>query len=101
YFAAKLNANFPQNGPRFGLPTIRGVLALCDAQDGEPLAVRDSMSITAFRTAAASAVAAKYLARDRCDTALIVGCGGQVAAEVRALCLVRRARSGASQTRAR
>ena len=92
YFAAKLNGNFPQNGPRLGLPTIRGVLALCDASNGEPLAVMDSMSITALRTAAASAVAAKYLARERCDTALIVGCGAQAPAQLRALCVVRKPR---------
>ena len=92
YFAAKLNANFPENGPRLGLPTIRGVLALCDASNGAPLAVMDSMSITALRTAAASAVAAKYLARELCDTALIVGCGAQAPAQLRALCLVRRPR---------
>jgi alanine dehydrogenase len=89
YFAAKLNANFPQNGPRYGLPTIRGVLALCDATNGAPLAVMDSMSITALRTAAASAVAAKYLANPECDVALIVGCGGQASSQVRALCKVR------------
>src|SRR5258706_6818974 len=76
YFAAKLNANFPQNGALHGMPTIQGVLALCDAANGLPLAVMDSMAITALRTAAASAVAAKYLARQDCDTALIVGCGG-------------------------
>ena len=92
YFAAKLNANFPHNGPRLGLPTIRGMLALCDASNGEPLAVMDSMSITALRTAAASAVAAKYLASERCDTALICGCGGQAPAQLRALCLVRKPR---------
>lgn len=90
YFAAKLNGNFPHNGPRLGLPTIRGVLALCDASNGAPLAVMDSMSITALRTAAASAVAAKYLAREHCETALIVGCGGQAPAQLRALCLVRK-----------
>src|SRR5687768_11031103 len=59
YFAAKLNANFPQNGARPGLPTIQGVLALCDATNGTPLAVMDSIAITALRTAAATAVAAK------------------------------------------
>jgi ornithine cyclodeaminase/alanine dehydrogenase-like protein (mu-crystallin family) len=63
YFAAKLNGNFPQNGPRHGLPTIQGVLILSDASDGTPLAVMDSMSVTALRTAAATAVAAKYLSR--------------------------------------
>src|SRR5215210_5638351 len=81
YFAAKLNANFPHNGPRHGLPTIQGVVALCDADTGRPLAVMDSMALTALRTAAATAVAAKYLARERCEGALICGCGGQSRAQ--------------------
>jgi alanine dehydrogenase len=89
YFAAKLNANFPQNGPRLGLPTIQGAVILSDAANGTPLAIMDSMSITALRTAAATAVAAKYLARRDCETALICGCGGQAAAQVRALLSVR------------
>jgi ornithine cyclodeaminase/alanine dehydrogenase-like protein (mu-crystallin family) len=53
------------------------------AQDG-------SFHITALRTAAATAVAAKYLAREQCDTALICGCGGQATAQLRALLRVRR-----------
>jgi len=89
YFAAKLNANFPQNGTRHGLPTIQGIVIICDAANGAPLAVLDSIAITALRTAAASAVAAKYLARERCDTLLICGCGGQAHAQVDALLQVR------------
>lgn len=92
YFAAKLNANFPHNGPRYSLPTIQGVLALCDASNGAPLAVMDSMAITALRTAAATAVATKYLAQEHCDAALICGCGAQAPAQVRALCKVRKPR---------
>lgn len=90
YFAAKTNANFPHNGARHGLPTIQGVVVLCDAGTGQPLAVMDSMAITALRTAAATAVAAKYLARSACRTVLICGCGGQAAAQLRALLRVRR-----------
>jgi ornithine cyclodeaminase/alanine dehydrogenase-like protein (mu-crystallin family) len=89
YFAAKTNANFPHNGARHGLPTIQGVVVLCDAVKGLPLAVMDSMAITALRTAAATAVAAKYLARENCETALICGCGGQAPAQLRALLRVR------------
>src|SRR5260221_7317517 len=77
YFAAKTNANFPHNGLRYGLPTIQGVVVLCDAVTGQPLAVMDSMAITALRTAAATAVAAKYLSPTNSRTALICGCGGQ------------------------
>lgn len=92
YFAAKVNANFPGNGVRHDLPTIQGVVYLCDASNGAPLAVMDSGPITALRTAAASAVAAKHLAPLRCDTALICGCGGQALAQVRALHAVRQPR---------
>lgn len=89
YFAAKVNANFPGNAERHGMPTIQGIVYLCDASNGAPLAVMDSGSITALRTAAASAVAARHLAAPECDTALICGCGGQALAQVRALHAVR------------
>ena len=92
YFAAKINANFPQNAARHALPTIQGTVTLFDSQNGVPLAIMDSISITALRTAAASAAAAKYLAPKECDTALICGCGGQAAAQLRALMAVRRPR---------
>jgi alanine dehydrogenase len=90
YFAAKLNANFPQNAKLHGLPTIQGVVILCDAANGMPLAVMDSIAITALRTAAATAVAVKYLAPERCEAALICGCGAQAATQLRALLRVRR-----------
>jgi alanine dehydrogenase len=89
YFAAKVNANFPGN---IGLPTIQGAVILFDAANGRPLAIMDSISITAIRTAAASAVAAKYLARPDCDTALICGCGGQAVSQLEALLCVRNPR---------
>src|ERR1051326_6915640 len=89
YFAAKINANFPRNGPRHGLPTIQGVVLLGDAANGEPLALMDSMAITALRTAAATAVAAKYLAVARSQAVLICGCGAQAPAQLRALLCVR------------
>ena len=89
YFAAKTNSNFPNKGARYGLPTIQGIVALFDAGSGTLLAVMDSMAITALRTAAATAVAAKYLARKNSGTALICGCGGQATAQLRALLRVR------------
>ncbi len=63
YFAAKVNANFPHNAKRFGLPMIQGVVALCDGENGYPLALMDSIEITIQRTGAATGIAAKYLAR--------------------------------------
>jgi alanine dehydrogenase len=77
YFAAKTNANFPDNPRRFGRPTIQGTIMLADAANGTPLAIMESGSVTALRTGAATAVAAKYLARGDARTATIVGCGVQ------------------------
>ena len=83
----KLNANFPANPQRFGLPTIQGVLVLFDGTSGRPLAVLDSMMITALRTTATSALAARYLARPEAATLTICGCGRQGAMHARALCV--------------
>ena len=77
YFAAKTNANFPENPRLFGLPTIQGTILLADATNGVPLAIIESGSVTALRTGAATAVAAKFLARRDARTATIVGCGVQ------------------------
>ncbi|HEX6884684.1 MAG TPA: ornithine cyclodeaminase family protein [Planctomycetota bacterium] len=85
WFVAKINANFPANPARSGLPTIQGLAVLFDAGDGRPLAVLDSSELTCVRTAAATAVAAKVLARPAAEVATIVGCGRQAAAQLRAL----------------
>ena len=89
YFAAKTNANFPPNPERFGLPSIRGVIALFDACCGLPLAIMDSILITELRTAAASAVAVAHLSRPESSVLTIVGCGVQGMSHLRALLLVR------------
>jgi alanine dehydrogenase len=88
YFAAKVNGNFPENQTRFGLPTIQGVIVLCDAESGSPLAMMDSREITALRTGAATAVAAKYLARRNSRTVTICGCGTQGRVQVKSLARV-------------
>lgn len=85
YFAAKLNANFPGNPKRVGLPTIQGVVMLCDGENGFPLAVMDSIEITIKRTGAATGIAAKHLARSNSKTATICGCGNQGRISLRAL----------------
>lgn len=75
--AIKINGNFPENPGARGLPTIQGCIVLTDAEDGRLLAVMDSIEITAQRTAAASAVAARYFARRDAATIAFVGCGVQ------------------------
>lgn len=88
-FAAKINANFPGNPARNGLPTIQGVIALFDASDGRLLALLDSIEITSVRTAAATAVAARHLARPDASVVTICGCGEQGRSQLRALACVR------------
>jgi alanine dehydrogenase len=84
YFAAKLNGNF-FNNERFAMPNIQGLIVLADADTGYPLAVMDSIEITILRTGAATAVAAKYLARPDSKVATICGCGNQGRVQLRAL----------------
>lgn len=93
YFVSKTNANYPANGFKHGLPTIQGTIVVHDATNGVPLAVIDSIEITAMRTAAATAVAARYLAREDAGTLAVIGCGIQGFQHVRALGLVRTLRS--------
>ncbi|MBV9925534.1 MAG: ornithine cyclodeaminase family protein [Acidobacteria bacterium] len=85
YFAVKVNGNFPRNRERFGLPTIQGVVMLCDAERGRPLALMDSIELTALRTAAATGVAAKHLARPGSKVVTVCGCGIQGRAQLRAI----------------
>lgn len=89
YYAAKVNANFPSNPASHGLPTIQGVISLHDTDTGTVLALLDSTSITALRTAAATGVAAKYLARSDARVVAIAGCGVQGRSQLRALARVR------------
>jgi alanine dehydrogenase len=66
--------SFPGN-PERGLPTVTGVICLSDAGTGEPLMLLDARSVTALRTGAVAAVAAKALARPEGRTVGIIGCG--------------------------
>lgn len=92
-FATKINANFPDNPRQHRLPTIQGVIVLFDLERGVPLAILDSALITTLRTAAATAVAAKYLARADASTITIIGCGTQGRATLEAMRMVRPIRS--------
>jgi ornithine cyclodeaminase/alanine dehydrogenase-like protein (mu-crystallin family) len=85
YVALKLNGNFPGNPARHGLPTIQGAILLCDGESGALLAIIDSIEVTLRRTAAATALAARFLARADSATILVCGCGAQGAAQLEAL----------------
>jgi ornithine cyclodeaminase len=70
----KLATVFPSNGER-GLPAVMGTYLLLDGQTGAPLAMIDGQALTLRRTAAASALAASYLARPDAARLLVVGTG--------------------------
>jgi alanine dehydrogenase len=87
--SVKLVTVYPQNQPRFGLPTIQGVLLLHDAASGRPLALMDAEHITAMRTGAASGVATRLMARPDAECVLLFGAGAQARAQLAAVCAVR------------
>lgn len=81
---AKWVGGYPGNKAR-GLPYVSGLLVLNDVETGLPLAVMDCVWITAKRTGAATAVAAKYLARPESSNLGILGCGVQGRSNLEAL----------------
>jgi ornithine cyclodeaminase/alanine dehydrogenase-like protein (mu-crystallin family) len=77
-------SGYPENFKR-DLPYITGLLILNDVETGIPYAVMDCTWITAKRTGAASALAAKYLARPKSEVAGILACGVQGRTNLEAL----------------
>jgi ornithine cyclodeaminase/alanine dehydrogenase-like protein (mu-crystallin family) len=74
FLGVKIVNVFPGNGAR-GLPAVHGTYVLQSAVTGEMLAVLDGTRLTLWRTAAASALAARYLAREDARELLLVGAG--------------------------
>ena len=74
YLGAKIVTVFPGNAER-SLPSVAGTYVLMSGRTGEPLVVIDGRMLTLRRTAAASALAAKYLARQDAHRLLMVGTG--------------------------
>lgn len=70
----KIVSVFPGNGAR-GLPAVQGVYYLADGATGLPRAVIDGARMTLWRTACASALAARYLAPANAKTMTMVGAG--------------------------
>jgi ornithine cyclodeaminase/alanine dehydrogenase len=69
-------SGYPGNQKR-GLPYINGLLILNEPETGLPISVMDCVWITAMRTAAATAVAARRLARPDSQVLGVLGCGVQ------------------------
>lgn len=89
FFALKSNGGFFGNHARYGMPPIQGVILLCDADNGYPLAIMDSTAVTLGRTAATTALAARHLSLADSCVVTICGCGAQGAEHLKYLCEVR------------
>ncbi len=80
----KWSGGYPNNYKK-NLPYIHGLLILNDPETGIPISVMDSNWITEMRTGAATAVAAKYMARKNSEVVGIIGCGVQRESNLAAL----------------
>jgi ornithine cyclodeaminase len=74
HIGVKIVTVFPSNGEQ-SLPAVMGAYLLMDGATGAPLAMIDGPALTIRRTAAASALAASYLARPDAERLLVVGTG--------------------------
>ncbi len=87
-FGSKVVSFLPEN-PARGRSAISGFVTLFDHESGAPRAIIDGCVITAVRTAAASGMAARHLARADARTCGILGTGGQAHVHIEAMCAVR------------
>jgi alanine dehydrogenase len=88
YLGCKVVTVFPDNAAR-SEPSVHGTYLLLSAETGEPLAAIDGRVLTAWRTACASALAARYLARADASHLVMVGAGALAPHLVRAHMSVR------------
>ncbi|MFK8010040.1 MAG: ornithine cyclodeaminase family protein [Saprospiraceae bacterium] len=88
YLGVKMVTVSPKNG-KYNLPSIHGVYTLFDAEKGMPLAQINATTLTAQRTAAASALASSFLSKKNSKTLLMVGTGALAPELIRAHTSVR------------
>jgi ornithine cyclodeaminase/alanine dehydrogenase-like protein (mu-crystallin family) len=88
YIGIKVVSVFPDNA-EVDAPTVQGVYLLLSGRNGETLAVMDGQALTLWRTAAASALAASYLAREDASKLMMVGAGALAPYLIRAHASVR------------
>ena len=89
YLGVKLVTVTPDNGPRRGKPAIQGIYLLLATDTGEPLALIDGPALTAWRTAAASGLASRHLARADASRMVMIGAGALATYLIRAHASVR------------
>jgi len=86
--AVKVVNSHPENRKRHGLPAVMATIILIDPRTGAPKAIMGGTWITALRTGAAGAIAAKYLANPKPKTIGFVGAGTQARTQLMGLQLV-------------
>jgi ornithine cyclodeaminase/alanine dehydrogenase-like protein (mu-crystallin family) len=88
FLGVKMVMVYPGNAAR-GKPSVNGVYVLMEASGGEPLAIIDGRALTLWRTAAASALAASFLAQSDARRLVMVGAGALAPYLIRAHASVR------------
>lgn len=88
--ATKVNTLYVNNPIYRNLPFIQGVVLLFNLENGRLLAILEGSSLTAIRTGAITGVATKFLSRPDASTVVIFGAGNQAAAQIDAVCCVRK-----------
>ena len=88
FFGAKV-ISLRFDNPAKGLPAVQGYVSLFDHETGRPVALIEGASVTAIRTAAASGLATRELARQGARTHGIFGTGVQAVTHIDAIACVR------------
>ncbi len=88
FVGCKIVTVFPDNA-KAQRPSVYGQYLLLSGDTGEPLAMMDGRALTAWRTACASALAARYLAREDASHLVMVGAGALAPHLIRAHASVR------------
>jgi ornithine cyclodeaminase len=101
YLGLKAVTVYPDNAAAHGQPAVLGSYILMSAETGATLAVMDATRLTAWRTAAASALASRHLSRPDAARMLMVGAGALAPFLVRAHVSVRPIREVAVWNRSR
>lgn len=78
---------FPEN-PKIGVRNVSGIIILSELNYGLPIAIMDGTALTNIRTAAVSACAVKYLAREKAETIGFIGAGREARAHLDLICSV-------------
>jgi len=86
--AVKVVSIFPHN-PMKGIKTTQGMIVLTDTSTGEHLACLNASYLTRLRTGAVSAIATKYLAKEKASSVAVIGCGGMAYEQLLAVLAVR------------